>query len=358
MPEVLSMAESTAGPMKVVHYINQFFAGHGSEEAADEPVSESRGPLGPGRLLQQHLTDSAVVVATIVAGDNYAAEKQDALTDAIRKALRAIRPDVVIAGPAFESGRYGMACMRVCSVAREEGIPAATAMHASNPALGMRAPGVVVVATTRNVRGMSEAIARLADLGLKLAKLQPLGSAAEEGYLPTGDRRLLTRAAPGRQRALDMLLAKLNGRAFQSELIGLSSERLAPAPPVRDLSHSKVALVTTSGVVPKGNPDRMPRGNSNKIYPYPLPIPGFVPGEWESVHGGYNVDSVNANPNYVVPLDVLQDFVHEGRIGSLDSDFFSLTGVWTQVAPARQIAKQLVERFKTDDVRAAILVAT
>ncbi|GIS89929.1 hypothetical protein CM1200mP19_2600 [bacterium] len=35
--------------MKVVHYLNQFFAGIGGEEAADHPPEYREGPLGAGR---------------------------------------------------------------------------------------------------------------------------------------------------------------------------------------------------------------------------------------------------------------------------------------------------------------------
>ena len=37
--------------MKVVHYLNQFFAGIGGEEQADSPPEVRPGALGPGRLV-------------------------------------------------------------------------------------------------------------------------------------------------------------------------------------------------------------------------------------------------------------------------------------------------------------------
>ena len=46
-------------PLRVVHYVNQFFAGIGGEEQAHVGVSVRDGAVGPGRALQQSLGDAA-----------------------------------------------------------------------------------------------------------------------------------------------------------------------------------------------------------------------------------------------------------------------------------------------------------
>ncbi len=38
-----------AQPIRVVHYVNQFFGGIGGEERARTPLEVREGPLGPGR---------------------------------------------------------------------------------------------------------------------------------------------------------------------------------------------------------------------------------------------------------------------------------------------------------------------
>ncbi|HUX86995.1 MAG TPA: glycine/sarcosine/betaine reductase selenoprotein B family protein, partial [Chloroflexota bacterium] len=38
--------------LRVVHYLNQFFAGIGGEDQANLPVQIRDGAIGPGRLLQ------------------------------------------------------------------------------------------------------------------------------------------------------------------------------------------------------------------------------------------------------------------------------------------------------------------
>ena len=114
--------------VRTLHYINQFFAGIGGEEANDLPLEVREGPVGPGRALDQILGDRGSVVATIVAGDNHFVEEEDQSVATVREAMREAKPDLVVAGPAFDAGRYGLACALVCKAAGELGIPAVTAM--------------------------------------------------------------------------------------------------------------------------------------------------------------------------------------------------------------------------------------
>jgi glycine reductase len=69
--------------IRVVHYLNQFFAQIGGEDKGDVGPGVKEGPLGPGRALQQALGENGEVVATIFCGDNYFAENQDEAIDAL-----------------------------------------------------------------------------------------------------------------------------------------------------------------------------------------------------------------------------------------------------------------------------------
>ncbi len=345
--------------VRVVHYLNQFFAGIGGEARAHEPVTFEARPIGPGLLLQQQLGGAACLVGTIIGGDSYVAEEVDRSTEAFRAILSAHAPHVVVAGPAFDSGRYGIACLRVCQVATDLGMAAVAAMHPGNAAVGLRSPGTYIVKTTRDVKGMPDAIARMAALGLKLARKEPLGPAHEEGYLPTGVRRSVTCDRAGHERALDMLLAKLSGRPFRSELTSVDNgPPSVPAPPLADLERATLALITIGGLVPGGNPDRMPPGASTHAFEYPLPEAGFATGEWESVHGGFNPAWVNRHPDYAAPLDALRALVRQGRLGGIGTVLHSLTGVWTPPPTARRIAQALADRFRALGARGVLLVAT
>src|SRR5262252_5400712 len=105
-----------AEKIRVVHYINQFFAGMGGEEKADVPPERRAGAVGPGRALQAALGADAEIVATILCGDTYISEHADEAADELMAMIKDDKPDVVIAGPAFDSGRYGMACGKICRV--------------------------------------------------------------------------------------------------------------------------------------------------------------------------------------------------------------------------------------------------
>ena len=64
--------------IKVVHYINQFFAQIGGEEKADYPAELRVGEIvGPGQALTQQFGEEAEIVATIVCGDSYFNENID-----------------------------------------------------------------------------------------------------------------------------------------------------------------------------------------------------------------------------------------------------------------------------------------
>ena len=58
----------TDQPLRLVHYLNQFFGGIGGEEQADIGVSKRDGPVGPGIPLQRALGERATVIATVICG--------------------------------------------------------------------------------------------------------------------------------------------------------------------------------------------------------------------------------------------------------------------------------------------------
>ena len=107
--------------IKVVHYINQFFANIGGEEKADYPVEYRKGEVvGPGMALMAAFGEEAEIVGTIVCGDSYFNENIDATTKKILEIVKAEAPDVFIAGPAFNAGRYGVACGTLAAAVKNE----------------------------------------------------------------------------------------------------------------------------------------------------------------------------------------------------------------------------------------------
>ena len=73
------------GKLRVVQYINQFFAQVGGEDKADYPMEYHEGPMGPGLAFQQAFGDQAEIIGTIVCGDSYFGENTDKVKPEILK---------------------------------------------------------------------------------------------------------------------------------------------------------------------------------------------------------------------------------------------------------------------------------
>lgn len=345
--------------MRVAHFLNQFFGGIGGEEKANLPVRVENQPIGPGRLLEKQLADRGHIVTTLICGDNYLNERREDALAEIRKALSTNRPDVVVAGPAFDAGRYGLACGEVCQLAGEMGIPAVTAMHPENPGVLTFHRDVVIVPTGASASDMASALNALSRIAVKLGHREELGPAAEEGYLPRGFRRPGLREKPAAERAIDMLVAKATDRPFVTELPVELPEIVTPAPPVLNLRSARLALITTGGLVPKGNPDRLVRGNSKVWLTYSIAeLDALSADDWECVHRGFYTNIVNENPNYILPLDIARELQHEDVFADLHPDFFSTSGVGTAVVDARRMGQEMAAELRRSDVDGVLLVAT
>ena len=346
-------------PLRVVHYVNQFFGGIGGEEQAGVDVTVKPGAVGPGRALETALGDGARVEATIVCGDNFASERADDAARAIGAELDRLKPDVVVAGPAFASGRYGLACALACRVARARGIPAVTAMHPDNPGVSTARRELVIVPTGTATTSMPAALAALAPLARRLGHGETLGPAEVEGYIGSGVRRVHDRGRPGHQRALDMLLDKLHGRPYRSEVPYAPPERVTPAPPVADLARARIAMVTTGGLVRKGNPDKQVSANAVRYHRHTVSeLESLSPAEWEAYHAGYFNHIVNSNPNYILPLSFLRDLERQGRIGKVHEHIYALPGVSTPVAVSMGHGRSIAADLKAGGVEGVLLVAT
>ena len=346
-------------PLRVAHYINQFFAGIGGEEHAGVGVSVRDGAVGPGRALDKAFGDAATVAATVVCGDNFASDRADDALKEIARHLRRLAPDVVVAGPAFGSGRYGLACGRVCGTAKELGIPAVTAMHADNPGATSYRKQVVIVPTGESSTSMQLALEHVARLALTLGRHEPLGPAEGEGYLPQGIRRVWDRGRPGWERALDMLVAKLHGRPFVTEVPYNAPEKVRPAAPIADLRRATIAMVTTGGLVRKGNPDRQVSANATRFHRHSVrELESLTPEGWEAYHAGYFNHIVNRNPNYILPLSFLRDLEGKGAIGRVHEWMYALPGVSTPVAVATGLGRDIARDLAESGVDGCLLVAT
>jgi glycine reductase complex component B subunit gamma len=347
-------------PFRVVHYINQFFGGVGGEDKACVGPQAKDGPVGPGLALQASLKDRGKIVATVICGDDYFAERLEEAGQEVVRLIAGYRPDVVIAGPAFNAGRYGVACGEICRIVQSElHIPAVTGMYEENPGAELYKSTVWVVKTADSVKGMAEAVSSMVRIACKLAAREPIGKPAQEGYMPRGFLKSESSDKTAAQRGVDMLLAKLSGQPFTSEVPLPKFDRVAPPPPVHDLSEATIALVTDGGLVPKGNPDRIQGSKATRFGSYSLKgLDDLDAKDYEVIHIGYDTIFISQNPNRLVPLDVMRELENEGVVGKLHDKYYSTAGVGTTLESSKKIGTAIAQQLRNEGVTAVLLTST
>ena len=346
--------------IKVVHYINQFFAQIGGEEMAHVPPEYRDGPSGPGLALGAAFGDKAEIVGTVICGDSYFNENVEQALDTILEMVRQHQPDLLIAGPAFNAGRYGVACGTVAKAAQDKlGVKAVTGMYVENPGADMFAQDVYIISTRNSAAGMRDAVSRMVPLAKKLVKGETIGASAQEGYLPRGVRVNLFEKERGSKRAVDMLVKKLKDQPFETEYPMPNFDRVAPQPAVQNINQAKVALVTSGGIVPFGNPDRIESSNASRYGRYDIDgLMDLEEGKWATAHGGYDPSYANQDADRVLPVDVMRELEMEGKIGSLFHFTYSTVGNGTAVKSSKAFAEDFVKELIQENVQAVILPST
>lgn len=347
---------------KAILYINQFFGQVGGEEKADfRPVIKD-GLIGPALRFQEELDDHIEITHTIICGDNYMGSNTDKAVEEILSLLEDKEIDIFFAGPAFRAGRYGFACGSIGKAVGEKfGIPAITSMDIENPGLEMFRKDMYIFDGGSSAASMKKDIARMAAFAKKLAKGEELLSAKEEGYYPRGIRHQAWSEPPvsAADRVIDMLLKKVHGKEFKTELPIEEVEKIPIAEPIKDLSKAKIAIITTGGVVPVDNPDRIQSASATRWGKYDTSnMDKLKAGEYKTIHGGFDPIFANEDPNIIVPIDVMKDYEGEGKIGELHKYFYSTVGTGTTQEEASRMAKEIVLDLQEHDVDGVILTAT
>lgn len=347
--------------IKVVHYINQFYAGIGGEEKADIKPEVREGFVGPGMGLNGLLSKEGVeIVATVICGDSYFNENTEEAKAEIIDMVKKYNPDLFIAGPAFNAGRYGVACGAIAKEVQDKlGIPVLTAMYVENPGVDLYKKYLYIVETKNSAAGMRDALPKVAALALKLAKGQEIGLPSEDNYIERGIRKNYFAAERGSKRAVDMLVKKIKGEEFVTEFKMPVFDRVAPNPAVKDISKAKIALVTSGGIVPKGNPDHIESSSASKYGKYDIDgVVDLTVETYETAHGGYDPTYANTDSDRVLPVDVLRQMEKEGKIGSLHRYFYTTVGNGTAVASTKKFGEAIVKELVADGVDAVILTST
>ena len=341
---------------RIVHYINQFYAGIGGEEQAGVPPESRTGFIGPGLAFSNALKEEAEIVGTVFCGDNYFAENEAEASAAVLEMLRSFEPDLLIVGPGFNAGRYGLACGIVAKLADENlNIPVVGGLFPENPGAEMYRRHAYFVPTAASASAMRQAVPAMTAVIKKIIAGEPV----TDGYISKGLRKNYFAEERGSKRAVDMLLAKIEGREYTTEYPMPVFDRVEPRPAVKDIAKARIALVSSGGPVPKGNPDRIESSSASKFGKYSLlNIDDFTPENGETAHGGYDPVYANEDLDRVLPVDAVKDLLRNGEIGSLHDYWYATVGNGTSVANAKMYAKEIAKQLIDDHVDAVILTST
>lgn len=348
--------------IKVLHYLNQFFAGIGGEEKAGQEVLFLPHAAGVGIALENALKGREVEYATLVCGDNYFHEAEEKALQTMRAAIEQFAPDIFLAGPAFNAGRYGIACAKACSWVRDNWrIPAITGMHENNPGTQEIGRHVFVIQTGASAASTQETVKRFSLLIENLlSKDEKAIDDFRAEYCLAIPRRFTVRTAkPDYVRAADLLLAKLSGEAYDSEIPHIET-RQHPIPNlIGSLKDATVALVTEGGLVPKGNPDRLESSRGSKYFKYSIDNrEDLKRGEFEAMHTGYDTSTVDQDPNRIVPLDAMRALEKDKRFKKLHDQYFVTTGTGAMPSKMAELGAGIADELADSGINAVILTAT
>ena len=156
-----------------------------------------------------------------------------------------------------------------------------------------------------------------------------------------------------------MLLAKLRGEPFQTEYPMPTFERIPPAPEIRDLRSATIALVTSGGIVPLNNPDRIEAASASRFAEYSITgVNDLTPQAYQTCHGGFDPTYANADPDRVLPLDAMRALEKDNTIGRLYDHYYVTVGNATSTAKSREFGKDIAERLKAEGIDGVILTST
>ncbi len=343
---------------KILYYVNQFFGQIGGEDKAGIAPILADKPVGPAMGFEKELAGAGKVVATFICGDNYINEhKEEALAE-FKKAMDTIKPDLVVVGPSFNAGRYGMASATIAEYVTDKyDLPVVSGMYEENPGLEITKLKAYTVPTGNSAGDMRAALPLMAHVAKKLLAGEKLVPSVD-GYFKQGKRITEVGDKIGAARAVDMLMLRLNDQPFTTEMPMPTFDLVEPAAAIPDLTKATIALVTSGGIVPLGNPDRIQSASAQKWGKYNISaLEDFSKG-YCTIHGGYDPEYANASPDRVVPFDALKDMEKEGKIGKVYDWFYTTTGTGTAVGASIKFGREIGQELKDAGVDGVILTST
>src|SRR5215831_14334831 len=112
-------------------------------------------------------------------------------------------------------------------------------MSEENPGVDLYRDALYIIDSGTNAARMRDVVTKMANLGRKLVNKSALGLPSEEGYLRRGLLRDQVVEQTAARRLIDMLVAKIKGEPFESEMLAMSFESVAMPSGIKDLSKAK-----------------------------------------------------------------------------------------------------------------------
>lgn len=343
---------------KVLYYVNQFFGQIGGEEKAHTPPLVKEEAVGPAMAFKGALKDEIDLVATFICGDNYINEHSKEALVEFEKAMDKYKPDIVVLGPSFNAGRYGVATAIIAEFVKEKyDLPMVSGCYEENPGLDQLKKFAYTVKTGNSAADMKKAIPSMAKLVKKLVVGEEIDPSVDDYFLQ-GRRLTIFSDRIGAKRAVDMLLTRFKNEPYTTELPMPTFDLVEIAKAVKDIKKARIALVTSGGIVPEGNPDKIQSASAQKWGKYNIKDLKELKGSFITIHGGYDPVYANEISDRVVPLDVLRNMEEEGLIGEVYEYFYTTTGTGTSVANAVRFGKEIGKELKDAGVDGVILTST
>lgn len=351
---------------KVVVYLNQFFGGKGGEDTADFEPELVEGVVGPAMAMKAQLKD-AEITHTVICGDNFMGSNTEEAISRILEMLEPLEFDLCLAGPAFQAGRYGVACGNFCKAVTEKfGVPCITSMNVENPGVEMFKGDCYIMKGHDAAAQMRKDVPMMTNFANRLLAGEPTRGADVEGYFARGCRHEIflddVYENTAAYRGVQMLIRKIKGEDPQTELIIPKKDLVPIAEPIKDLSTATIVLVTTGGIVPVDNPDRIQSASATRWGRYNIggldKLPNREEGGYKTIHAGYDPAAADACPDVCTPIDALRQYEKEGKIGKLDDYFYTTVGTGTTESEATRMAEEMLPYFEQEGVDGVIMTST
>ena len=206
---------------------------------------------------------------------------------------------------------------------------------------------------------MEGALATMARGIMKLAGGLAMGPASKEGYISRGIRVVRVVSKSGAKRAVDMMLDKVAGRPYTTEVPIEILEKIPSAQRIVNLKDAHLVLASTTGVHAARNPYGFKSTYNTQWAKYPIDkLNSLTAEEWMIIHGGYDISHASHNPNYVAPLEMCREMEGEGKFARLNPSLYATTGNIAPILAMQAVGREMCSDMKAEGVDGVLLVST